>query len=218
MAHAESRPTPDAGNIQPYRVTAHHLETCNCNHGCGCQFGGFPDNGGCEAVLGYEVIEGSYGDVDMSGVRAVEGVAWPGPIHDGGGRAVLFVDENATDAQVESIAAILSGRAGGMPWELLGSTIDRVDGPIRAAIEMRVDGRHSTFRVPGFVEVEMRSLKNPVTGEPNDVHIAYPSGGLMWDDGAIGTTGTMRLDHQDFQMEHPGGFAAYATPTWTNQA
>ena len=202
---------------EAYRVTAHHLETCNCNHGCGCQFGGFPDRDGCESVLGYEVIEGHYGDIDLAGVRAVEAAAWPGAIHEGGGRAVMFVAEKASDDQAEAIAAIFSGKAGGMPWEALAATIDQVDGPIRAPIEMNVDGPRSTFRVPGFVDVSMKSLEDPVSGEAKDVHITYPSGGLMWDDGAIGTTESMRLEYEDLEMEHPGGFAAYATPTWTNQ-
>lgn len=218
MTQVDHPTTSGPTTVIPYRITTHHLETCNCNHGCGCQFGGFPDRDGCESILGYEIIEGSYGDVDLAGVRAVEAAAWPGAIHEGGGRAVLFVDEKATDEQVEALVAILSGQAGGMPWEALATTIDRVDGPIRAPIEMTVDGRRSTFRVPGFVEVDMRPLENPVSGEEQDVHITYPSGGLMWDDGAIGTTGTMRLEYEDFRMEHPGGFAAYATPTWTNQS
>lgn len=218
MTQVDQPTTSGPATTTPYSITTHHLETCNCNHGCGCQFGGFPDRGGCESLLGYEIIEGNFGDVDLTGVRAVEAAAWPGAIHEGGGRALLFVDEKASDEQVAALATIFTGQAGGMPLEALASTIDRVDGPIRAPIEMTVNGRHSTFRVPGFVDVTMKPLESPVSGEPQDVHITYPSGGFMWNDGAIGTTGTMRLDYEDFQLEHPGRFAAYATPTWTNQS
>lgn len=219
MANTKTQTTAqtDTEAATAYRIEVHHLETCNCNHGCGCQFGGYPDHGGCETILGYEVIEGNYGDVDLSGLRIVEAGAWPGAIHEGGGHVVMFVDENATDEQVEAVTKIFTGDAGGMPWEALGATIERFDGPIRAPIEMHVDGRSSSFRVPGAVDVRMTPLQNPVSGEDQDVHITYPQGGLMWNDGAVGTTEMMRLEQGDLRLDHPGQFAAYATPTWSNQ-
>ena len=36
----------------PYRVKGVFLETCNCDSGCNCNFGGFPDHGSCEALVG----------------------------------------------------------------------------------------------------------------------------------------------------------------------
>ncbi len=207
----------DTTNRTPYRIKVHNLEVCNCNHGCGCQFGGYPDHGGCEAVIGYEVIEGHYGDVDLAGARVVLGVMWPKAIHEGHGTAVLFVDESASPQQVEGLAMIYSGQAGGMPWEALAGTLDSVEGPILKPIEMTIDGRRSNFRIPGVVDVRMRSLKDPLSGEDKEVHIVYPHGGFAWDDGDVGTTETMRIDHDGICFEHPGQFGCYATPEWTNQ-
>lgn len=202
----------------PYRITVHHLEVCNCNHGCGCQFGGFPDHGACEAMIGLEVIDGEYGSVDLSGTRAVIGVKWPGAIHEGGGHVVLFVDENSSDKQVEGLATILSGQAGGMPWEVLAGTIDELEGPIRAPIAMIADGRRSSYSVPGVLDVRMAPLINPVSEKEQDVNIRYPSGGFMWDEGEVGTTDTMEISHDGMDFRYPGQFAVYARPTWTNQA
>jgi hypothetical protein len=202
---------------EPYKIKVHNLEVCNCNHGCGCQFGGMPDRGSCQALLGYEVIEGHYGKTDLAGARAVIGVKWPGAIHEGHGEAVLFIDEAATDEQANGLAMIFSGQAGGMPWEALGGTLAAVEGPIRAKVEMRVDGNRSTFSVPGAVEVAMTPLKDIMTGEDKNVHIVYPDGGFFWNDGSVGTSGTMRASHGNLSFEHPGRFAAYATPVWTNQ-
>lgn len=201
----------------PYRIRVHNLESCNCSHGCGCQFGGYPDAGCCEALLGYEVIEGFYGDVELTGVRAVIAVMWPGAIHEGRGKAALFVDSSATPEQVEALAMIFSGQAGGMPWEAIADTLDSMEGPISTPIEMTVDGRRSSFRIPGVVEVGMKSLKDPVSGEDKEVHIVYPKGGFIWNDGDIGTTQTMAAKHGNICFQHPGRFAAYATPEWTNQ-
>jgi hypothetical protein len=205
-------------NRTTYSIKVHNLETCNCNHGCGCQFGGFPDRGNCEALLGYEVIEGYFDKTDLRGARVVIGAKWPKAIHEGHGQAVMFIDESATPEQVRGLAAIFSGQAGGMPWEALGATLDAVEGPILTKIEMHVDGNKSRFRVPGFLEADMTPLKDVISGEDKSVHIVYPNGGFVWDDGSIGTTSTMRLQHDKVSFEHPGRFAAYATPVWTNQA
>src|SRR6266850_638817 len=52
-----------------YRLKLKQIEACNCNHGCGCQFSGFPDNGNCEFVIGWEVDEGKFGNVALAGLR-----------------------------------------------------------------------------------------------------------------------------------------------------
>jgi hypothetical protein len=208
---------PEMQSQTPYRLRAHWLETCNCDPGCNCNFGGFPDHGFCQAICGIEVAEGHYGNVDLAGVRAVVAVKWPKAIHEGNGQLVLFVDEAARPEQVEGLATILSGQAGGMPWEILATTLTSVEGPILKPIEMNVNERHSTFRIPGILDVNMTPLMNPITGEENEVHIVFPTGGLIWNDGAAAMTGTMRVDHDDIKFEHPGQSAFYALCDWTNQ-
>ena len=60
----------------PYRVKGVFLETCNCDAGCNCNFGGFPDHGPCEALIGIMVNEGTFGDVDLSGVNYISSAGW----------------------------------------------------------------------------------------------------------------------------------------------
>ncbi len=203
----------------PYRIKAHHLEVCNCTHGCGCQFDGFPSSkdGRCEAMMGYEVIDGHYGDVDLTGCKVVVAAKWPKAIHEGNGQCALFIDESCSPEQVEGLAMIYSGQAGGMPWEAIAGTLVSVDGPILKPIEMTVDGTKSGFRIPGVLEVNMEPFISPVTGEEQEVHIVYPEGGFFWNDGNICTTKTMRIDYGDLKFEHIGQFADYAITEWTNQ-
>jgi hypothetical protein len=210
--------TVDQATRIPYRVKLHHMECCNCRHGCNCQFAGTPNEGKCEFLVGYEVIQGSFGDLDLGGVRFVIGCMYPGAIHEGKGRVVLFVDESARPDQVEAVGTILSGKAGGMPWEALAGTIESMQGPVQAPIEMKVDGRRSWFRVPGVLEVQMTPLKDVVSGEDKEVHIVYPKGGFFWNDGDICTTETMRISQDGIRFEHPGRYSAYAEANWTNQA
>lgn len=207
----------EATTRTPWRLKVHNLEACNCSNGCGCQFNGFPDYGNCEAIVGYEVIEGHYGSVDLAGVRAVFAGKWPKAIHEGNGKGVLFIDASARPEQAEGLAKIFSGQEGGMPWEALGATLVEVDGPILKPIEMRVNGRKSSFRIADIIDVDMTSLTNPVTGEESEVHVVYPKGGFIWNDGDVGTTSTMRINHGDFSFQYPGKWAAYAVAEWTNQ-
>ena len=201
----------------PWRLKVHNLETCNCGNGCGCQFNGFPDYGGCEAIIGYEVIAGHYGDVDLAGVRVVLAGKWPKAIHEGNGKGVLFIDASAHPAQVAGLASILSGQAGGMPWEALAATLTEMQGPILQSIEMTINGRKSSFRIPGIIDVHMTSLINPVTGAENEVHVVYPKGGFLWNDGDVGTTSTMRINYGELNFQYPGKWSAYAVAEWTNQ-
>ncbi len=203
----------------PYRIKVHHLEVCNCSHGCGCQFAGFPSSkdGSCEGIIGFEVIDGHYGHVDLTGCRLVIAVKWPKAIHEGGGQCALFIDESCSPEQVEGLAMIYSGQAGGMPWEALAGTLDKVEGPILKPIEVTIDGTKSSFRIPGILEVNMEPFISPVTGDEQEVHITFPKGGFVWDDGNIGTTETMRIDYGDLKFEHPGQFATHTIAEWTNQ-
>jgi hypothetical protein len=153
----------------------------------------------------------------MAGVKAVVAANWPKAIHEGNGVGVLFVDEGASPEQVTGLATVLTGQAGGMPWELLATTLSSVEGPVLKPIEMNVDGRNSSFRIPGILEASLTSLKNPVTGEDNDVQIVFPKGGLIWDVGNTATTKTMQVNHGAVKFEHPGQSAFFADFNWTNQ-
>jgi hypothetical protein len=202
----------------PYRVRVHNIEACNCSHGCNCQFGGFPDRGACEAVIGGEVIEGRFGDIDLAGTRYVIAFMYPGAIHQGSGRLALFIDERATPAQADAIATILSGQAGGMPWEALAGTVGSLDGPNRVPIEMTVNGTKSSIRIPGILELQQAPIRDAVSGQEKEIQIVYPKGGFMWNTGNIGTSTELQADFGSIQFRHPGGYACYATPTYTNQA
>jgi hypothetical protein len=202
----------------PYRIKVHWLEVCNCDPGCNCNFGGFPDHGNCEAMDGMQIIEGHYGDVELAGLKAVIACAWPKAIHEGHGQLVLFVDESARPEQADVLGMIFSGKAGGLPWDVLAGTIESFEGPIRKPIEMTIDGRRSSFRIPGVLEAALTPLKNPVTGAENEVHIVFPKGGLIWNQSEAATTETMHITHGSLSFKHPKQSAFYAVTEWTNQA
>lgn len=202
----------------PFRVRADSVETCNCQHGCNCQFAGYPNEGKCEFIIGYQVKDGRFGDLSLNGFQAVVAAKYPNAIHEGHGHVVLFVDERASAEQVDAFTTILSGRMGGMPWEALAGTIERFDGPIRKPISMTLNGERSSITIPGAVEVRLVPFKDVVSGAEKEVHIVYPKGGFFWNDARIATTETMRAAHGDLRIDWPHRYAAAAEVNWTNQA
>jgi hypothetical protein len=200
-----------------YRVRAESVEACNCRHGCNCQFGGFPNDGNCEFIVGFDVKEGRFGDVSLNGVRAAVAAKYPKAIHEGNGHVVLFIDDKATQVQADAMVAIMSGNMGGMPWEALAGTITRFDGPFRKPVEIEIAGERSRVRVPGAIELSLTPLIDPVTGQEKEVHIVYPKGGFFWNDAKVATTATMRASQGDLRFEWPARYAAAAEVNWTNQ-
>jgi hypothetical protein len=199
-----------------YRVKAMSVEACSCAHGCNCQFVGTPNEGICEFVIGYEVQQGRFGDVDLAGVRAVVAAKYPNAIHEGHGHVVLFVDERASSEQVTALATIFSGQMGGMPWEALAGTIERFEGPIAKPIDLAIDGQRAHIRIPGAIELETTPIRDPVTGAEKEIHITYPKGGFFWNDGNVVTTRTMKVTHASLKMDWPSKYASTAEVNWTN--
>lgn len=206
----------DSGKT-PYRVKADSVEACNCQHGCNCQFVGYPNEGKCEFIVAYEVKDGRFGDTPLKGVRAVVAAKYPKAIHEGNGHVVLFIDENATSEQATAMATIFSGQMGGMPWEAIAGTISRFDGPIRAKVDFKIDAERSTVSIPGAISLQLTPLRDVVSGVDKEVHITYPKGGFFWNDARMATTTQMRADYGDLHLEWPDRYAAAAEVNWTNQ-
>src|SRR5262250_1491310 len=94
-------------------------EFCNCDFGCGCNFGGFPNSkdGSCRALVGCAVATGRCGDTDLAGVKGAGIFIWPKAIHERNGQAAFVVDTSTTDKQIEALSQIFTGQLGGMPRE-----------------------------------------------------------------------------------------------------
>jgi hypothetical protein len=168
-------------------------EFCNCDFGCGCNFGGFPNSkdGSCRAFVGLHIHAGSCGEVKLSGVRCAAILDWPKAIHEGHGQCVFIVEPTTTDEQIEALGQIFTGKLGGMPWELLGPTFE-VKGLVKANISIEGTGQKSVFKAQGVGEGRGDTFKNPVTGEDHFANIDLPDG-FIWTRGQCGQ-GTFRAN------------------------
>jgi hypothetical protein len=170
----------------PWKLRGKGYEFCNCDFGCGCNFGGFPnsEDGSCRALVGLNIAEGSCGDVDLSGVKCLAIVDWPKAIHEGNGKAVFVVEPSLSDAQIDALAKIFTAQLGGLPWELLGTTY-QVVGLEKAKITIEGEGPNSVFRAEGIAEGRGAAFKNPVTGEEHLAEVHLPTG-FIWTKGECG--------------------------------
>lgn len=183
-------------------------EFCNCAFGCGCNFAGVPNSkdGSCRALVGTHILQGACGGVDLSDVKCAAIVEWPKAIHEGNGKAVFVVDPATTDAQVDALGQIFTGRQGGLPWEFLGPTFE-VIGLVRAPIAIEGGGVRSRFVIDGVGEGRGEPLKNPVTCEDHAVNVDLPDG-FIWTHGACGrgsfraTAGGLSLDFEGTNWIH----------------
>lgn len=175
-----------AAGKQQWQMRGAGYEFCNCDYGCGCNFGGFPNSkdGSCHALVGMHIASGVCGTVNLDGVKCAALVKWPKAIHEGNGKCVFIVDPATTDQQVEVLAQIFSGSLGGLPWELLGPTM-QVVGLEKAKITISGSGVKSTFHIEGIGEGRGQAFKNPVSGEDHLAVVDLPNG-FIWSRGNCG--------------------------------
>lgn len=164
-----------------WEIEARELGNCNCDPGCPCQFNSLPTHGDCRVVFGMAIDRGHFGDVTLDGTRAVGLMSWPGPIHEGKGRALIVIDEAADEKQRDALLTIMSGaetEPGATIFNVFAATFDEVLEPLFKPIDMAIDidARRGHIRIAGMVESEAEPLRNPVTGAEHRARIDLPHG------------------------------------------
>ena len=165
----------------PWEFEGTELVNCTCEYGCNCQFNALPDKGHCHAVAAIQIEEGHHGDTRLDGLNIGALFKWPGPIHEGHGEALAFVDERADDKQREALLRIMTGQDTdpmATVFSVFAATIETMHEPVFAAIhfEVDVDGRRGRMSVPGYVEMTGEPIRNPVTGAEHRAQIRLPDG------------------------------------------
>ncbi len=157
------------------------LVNCTCEYGCNCQFNALPDKGHCHAVAGIQIDEGRHGDISLDGLCIAVIFKWPGPIHEGNGEAIAFVDERADEGQRDSLLRIMSGQDTdpfATMFAVFASTLSTMHPPVFTRIDFEVDveGRRGRLRVPGYIETKGEPIRNKVTNAESRVQIWLPDG------------------------------------------
>ena len=167
--------------MTPWELKGRELVNCTCEYGCNCQFNALPDKGHCHAVAGIIIEEGHFGDARLDGLRIAAIFKWPGPIHEGAGEAIAFVDERADGVQRDGLLRIMSGQDTApfaTMFAVFASTLVKMHDPVftRIDIQVDVDGRKGRVFVQDYIDLTGRPIRNPVTGAETRAQIVLPDG------------------------------------------
>ena len=136
-----------------------YFETCSCELMCPCNF--TFDHGAtydyCRVVLVFNVSEGEIEGTDVSGLKLAVIADTPKVMTEGNWRLGMFVDEGATDEQVEKLTAVFGGQKGG-PMAGLAPLIGELLGVERAAIEIVEEGLRHSVRIGDAIDFEIADI------------------------------------------------------------
>jgi hypothetical protein len=159
-----------------WSLEADYLQACNCDYGCPCEFSAPPTLGFCEGVGAWRINRGKYAKVKLDGLGLGFAARWPKAIHEGNGTVCIFVDEKANAAQRDALLQIASGKAGGLPFEILATTFSKLLEPMFVPFQFKLKGLNSSMQMGEAVVAAMAPIKNPVTGEAESVAVNHGTG------------------------------------------
>jgi hypothetical protein len=158
-----------------WKIKIEHLMACNCEWGCPCSFDAPPTYGNCDSAIAYRIVEGKFSKVSLDGLRWVLAASWPGPLHEGKGKAVVYLDSRAKGEKRAALQAIATGAAGG-PIGIFMSTITNGLAVETAEISFKYAGKRSQFSAGKPVKVMFKPIENPVTKSEHPVTVLLPTG------------------------------------------
>ena len=145
----------------------------------------------------------------LNGLGLGLAVKWPGAIHEGNGTALVFVDEQASAEQRDALLEIASGKAGGLPFEILAATLNTVLGPRFVPFDFHFDGLNSSVNVGDELRIALEPIRNPVTKEPEQVTVNHGTGFIFQKaECASAREGTVEAKEMQFSYPNKAGFVA----------
>ena len=146
-----------------------YFETCSCDLMCPCNMSF--DHGAtydyCRVTLVFNIGEGEIEGTDVGGLKVAVVADTPKVMTEGNWRLGMFVDERATDEQLEKLTGVFGGQKGG-PMAGLAPLVGEIVGVERAAIEVVEDGLRHAVRIGDAVDFEIEDIVpfGIETGEP----------------------------------------------------
>lgn len=161
-----------------WHIEGEWFKNCNCDPGCPCDFNQKPTHGHCEGMAAMRITQGRFGDVDLAGVKWGGIVRWPGPIHEGNGELVPFVDSDTSDEQRNAILEIASGKHGDTFMEVFSFVCPTVHEPVVAPIDWEFDleSRSGRVRVGELLETDVETLRGIDPPDPYRILVRIPGG------------------------------------------
>ena len=142
-----------------WNMKGSYVETCSCDLICPCMasFAHGATQDYCRLTLVFSIEEGEIEGTGVGGLKVVAVVETPKVMTDGNWRLGMFVDERATDEQLEKLTAVFGGQKGG-PMAALVPLVGEVLGVERVPIEVVDDGLRHSVRVGDAIDFEIEDI------------------------------------------------------------
>ena len=142
-----------------WHLKGSYVETCSCDLMCPCSVS--LDHGAtydyCRIVLAFAIKDGEIEGTDVSGLNVVAIADTPKVMTEGNWRIGVFVDERASDDQMQKLVGVFGGQLGG-PMEGLLPLVGEMLGVERAPIEIVDDGLNHSVRVGDAIDFEIEDI------------------------------------------------------------
>jgi hypothetical protein len=136
-----------------------YVETCSCDLICPCN--ATFDHGAtydyCRVTLVFSIKSGEIEGTDVSGLHVAAIADTPKVMTDGNWKLGVFVDERASDEQLNKLVGVFGGTMGG-PMAGLAPLVGEMLGVERAPIEVVDDGVLHSVRIGTVIDFEIKDI------------------------------------------------------------
>src|SRR5262245_51089782 len=152
-----------------WSIDGTYFETCSCELMCPCNFSF--DHGAtydyCRVCLVFSIRDGEIEGTDVSGRTVAVIAETPKVMTEGNWRLGMFVDDGASDEQMEKLTGVCGGQMGG-PMAALAPLVGEMLGVERASIEVVEEGLRHSVRIGDAIDFEVEDIVpfGVETGEP----------------------------------------------------
>jgi len=132
----------------------------------------------CRVTLVFNIKQGDVEGTDVGGRKVAIIADTPKVMTEGNWRLGVFIDDVASDDQVEKLSGIFAGQKGG-PMESFAPLIGEVLGVERASFEVAEDGLSHSVKIGDAIDFEIEDIVpfGVETGQPvRIVGMAHPAG------------------------------------------
>ena len=154
-----NRPASKRRLLVSWHLKGSYIETCSCELMCPCNLSF--DHGAtydfCRVTLVFNIREGEIDGTDIAGLKVAAIADTPKVMTEGNWRLGVFVDERATDEQLDKLVQVFGGQLGG-PMAALAPLVGEMLGVERAAIEVHDDGLRHSVRVGDVIDFEVEDI------------------------------------------------------------
>jgi hypothetical protein len=142
-----------------WQLRGSYVETCSCELMCPCNMSF--DHGAtydyCRVTLVFNIREGEIEGTDVGGLVFAAIADTPKVMTDGNWKLGMFVDERASDEQMDKLVQVFGGQLGG-PMAGLVPLIGEVLGVERVPIEVVDDGVRHSVKIGDSVDFEIEDI------------------------------------------------------------